>query len=136
MTENEIIKGLECCDGDEESICQQCPYRFFESVCTHLLAQNAIALIKSLQEDNAAKDETINNLIEQIKTFRADTNKKFSERLKRHIEVYEHTEDLLERQTYENGDTAGQQIHQYAENLLGHLLEYIEELERENEDNH
>ena len=72
MTDNEIIKALECCDADEESICQQCPYRFFESVCTHLLAQDAIALIKSLQEDNAAKDETITNLIEQIKALKED----------------------------------------------------------------
>lgn len=136
MTDNEIIKALKCCDADEEPECPFCPYKPFESTCTHLLAQDAIALIKSLQEDNTAKDETINNLIEQIKTFRADANKRFSDRLKRHIEVYEHAEDLLERQAYENGDTAARQIHQYAEHLLGHLLEYIEELERENEDNH
>ena len=57
--------------------------------------------------------------------------------LKGHIEEYEHAEDLRERQAYENGDTVGQQIHQYAGHLLGHLLEYIEELqERENENNH
>ena len=133
MTDSEIIKALECCSKDN---CCDCPLSDMKIECLVTLPKAAFSLIKRQQEDLAAKDETITNLIEQIKTFKADVNKRFSDRLKRHIEVYEHAEDLLERQAYENGDTVAHQIHQYAEHLLGHLLEYIEELERENEDNH
>lgn len=53
MTDNEIIKALECCREEHRTVsCKTCPLKSFGS-CTVLLAKDALALINRQQAEIA-----------------------------------------------------------------------------------
>ena len=63
MTDEEVIKALECClakENCEEISCENCPYdlnRVYE--CKETMLQNAIDLINRLKSQNKEFDEKI-----------------------------------------------------------------------------
>ena len=78
MTANEIIKAFEICRDQDR--CNECPYE--EDIdCLRRREKHGIELMKRQQEDLASQDETIKNLIEQIKTLRAEIAREIFEEI-------------------------------------------------------
>lgn len=72
LTDNEIIKALECCK-EEEVICFECPYKK-ENGCMEKLSDDALALINRLQAEIKFA-ENINHLqMEELQSLK-DKNK-------------------------------------------------------------
>lgn len=46
MTEEEIIKTLECCTAQDENLCRVCPLSELQGECIEIMAKNALELIK------------------------------------------------------------------------------------------
>lgn len=89
MTDSEIIKALECCAWCPPS-CRECPYTLKEcsSLRNHALAliNRQKAEIERLQDYNenllCINTDLSNNLLDEVKTARAEAVKEFAERLK------------------------------------------------------
>ena len=79
MTDNEIIKALECCCKNNN--CEGCPldYLTFSSQCASELAIKSLDLITRLQAENERLSKITRPLIAEIK---AEAYKEFAERLK------------------------------------------------------
>ena len=62
MTDNEIIKALECLFGRVD--CRECPYspRYEFPLCQQQVAKDALNLINRLQAQNKELAETVHNL--------------------------------------------------------------------------
>ncbi len=94
MTDNEIIKALECCERFEIEDCKECPYYTLGHGCLTKCFGNALALIKR-QKAEIERLESYNEnllaanvglscgLLDEIKTARAEAIKEFAEKLKR-----------------------------------------------------
>ena len=109
MEREQIIKALECCtrsNNVEYIPCPDCPYNEYNRLdgtterhkskcCDWWLMVDALALIKELTEDNEAQAETITNLIETIKTLKADIVREFAERLKKEIRLLFNNDEFL-----------------------------------------
>ena len=89
MTDNEIIKALECCCKNNN--CDGCPldYLTFSSQCASELAIKSLDLINRLQSQNKDLAETVHNLtIEKDALFdKAEELKAEVERLKTNLNV-------------------------------------------------
>ena len=126
MTDNEIIKALECC-GDSYSTCAECPIKD-DNGCNEQLANYALDIIKRQQAEierlNSANDEKFNQwnmLAEKTKQhytdlyneakdiLKSEAVKEFAERLK---EIVKFTDD-----TYECWEIEG-----YIDNLVKEMV--------------
>ena len=92
MTDNDIIKALECCSHSEGHKCSICPYKDENNIyCVEFLLRDSLALINSQKaerlngwvktedEVRAIAKQTIQSYIDIIK---AEAIKEFAERLK------------------------------------------------------
>lgn len=80
MTDNEIIKGLECCSRDEKSnkyTCKKCPYVVIEGFCYDKVIRDAIDLINRQQ----AEIERLQKQNEYLKSIETDKINEFADRL-------------------------------------------------------
>lgn len=103
MTDQEIIKGLECLRGDL-TFCDKCPYQFIGfSRCHRAAAKDGIDLIARKQAEIEMlkrlleHEERLTNLIAK-KRYKDDI-KEFAEKIKRHctsIELNEYINSLVE----------------------------------------
>ena len=89
MTDNEIIKALECCSYDNYQ-CDNCPYAY--KTCTIYkdsidLINHQKAEIERLRSMNRAKLATIHDLQIELKTAKSEAVKEFAERLKNKIKT-------------------------------------------------
>ena len=103
LTDNEIVKALECCSNTSNKKCQNCPLYNHMGCCWIVVEKSAIDLINRLQARlgiyetcNARKDESIrnleaenerlktekDNLIKNYRECQVDNLKEFAERLK------------------------------------------------------
>lgn len=87
MTDNDIIKALECCGCDNYQ-CDNCPYAY--KTCTVYkdsldLINSQKAEIERLRSMNRAKLATIHDLQIELKTAKSEAIKEFAERLKKRI---------------------------------------------------
>lgn len=87
MTDNEIIKALECCSSHEWSCDEDCPLYHHKS-SKYIMASAALdiinrqkAEIKVLRDDNIAFRETISNLVDQINSTKTEVIQVFGHRL-------------------------------------------------------
>ena len=89
MTDNEIIKALECCEGDDGiSYCNKCSLYEYDN-CIHYISQKAREVInrQKAEIDELNHDvEVLYRVKEQLKdmykTAKSEAYKEFAERLK------------------------------------------------------
>ena len=90
MTDNEIIRALECIASDKDVLCKGCSYnKYYLNRCHKENAKDAIALInrqkaeiERLVEHTKDGIELAKQLPETIKLAKAEVIKEFAERLK------------------------------------------------------
>ena len=95
MTDNEIVKALECCIKDD---CDNCPDTFGN--CEHNAMRNALDLInrqkaeiEMLREGIRFERERVNAIPNLIKNAKPEAIKEFAERLKeRVVSKYDYTD--------------------------------------------
>ncbi len=51
MTDNEIVKALECCNSEKESLCFECPYHLCSPACLTKRNEDVIDLINRQQAE-------------------------------------------------------------------------------------
>lgn len=91
LTDNEIIKALECCLSNEDGKCEECPLRRYHDeifTCLRLKQEYTFALINRLQKENEilqtnAADAFQEGLNENQKLFENTILDSFAERLKK-----------------------------------------------------
>lgn len=92
MTDNEIIKVLECCiDG----LCRECPLSKSELCGDSFVMEDALALInrqkaeiERLENSLAISKKETKRYVAQCQTIRSDAIKEFAERLKQCMDTY------------------------------------------------
>lgn len=79
MTDNDIIKALECCSSQPQELCCNCPIdiRKIKGGCITALTTNALDLINRLQAENERLSKITRPLIAEIK---AEAYKEFCEK--------------------------------------------------------
>jgi hypothetical protein len=80
MTDNEIIKALECCAGDDG--CDVCPMYKPSSECITELQGKVLDLINRLQANNSSMQSTLAKMSMGVEQEKAEAIKEFAERLK------------------------------------------------------
>ena len=97
MSDKQIITALECLSKQNSSPAdrEKCYFMWKEPSCFscyHEVAQNALALIKELTEENEEKDETIAGLIGTIKDAYGFAVREMKARLEKNlIAIKDHT---------------------------------------------
>ena len=71
MSNNEIIKALECCRKAPLKECKECPY-YEEEWCKVFLKRDALDLINRLQADNKEYDELIEHYDDEQTDMRSE----------------------------------------------------------------
>lgn len=79
MTDEQIIKALECCRYGGR--CEECPC-FDIPNCKALANDNALALINRQKAEIEEQDQAIINALHRMGEIRAEAVKEFAERLK------------------------------------------------------
>ena len=70
MTDEQIIKALECCISDNEKDCKlNCPYKGNMNMCVNDLPKNALDLINRQKDELAKKNTEIDILIRKKETL-------------------------------------------------------------------
>lgn len=83
MTDNEIIKALECHASDAE-VCKLCPLTN-EEWCSVKLARKTLDLINRLNSDKLALVEHLKKARRQLKTAKSEAVKEFAEQVQQTI---------------------------------------------------
>lgn len=83
MTDEQIIKGLECCNA-EKIDCRKCPYRFKDNIdecrmCFGFLSLDALALHQRQKDQIAIYKKLLDKAEERIATARADAVREFAD---------------------------------------------------------
>lgn len=81
MTDNDIIKALECCTGANAKMCEACRLKKHPA-CEYLLQDESLALIKRQQAEIKQLKAERDNLIRTYKECAMEVVKDFAERLK------------------------------------------------------
>ena len=88
LTDNEIVKALECCRHDDYDYCEKCPYRK-NKPCQESLIQDSFDLINRLQAENEEQEKAITNALNRIKevrqTAKAEAYKECIEKVKERL---------------------------------------------------
>ena len=95
MTDNEIIKALECCTDESYENCNECPYSTDTLSCERLkLLEDSLDLINRLKAEIArlnkvcqANQQLINGLNKSYFLAKAKAYKEFAERLENEINI-------------------------------------------------
>lgn len=123
MTDEQIIKALECCFtlGFDESTCYECPFYTATAKCTEDLRDSVLNLImrqkaeiEGLQERISYLEESIdcsrkeyNKLLQKLQQAKSEAIKEFAEKLKKRfylsagrgvVDVY-HIDNLVKEMT-------------------------------------
>lgn len=90
MTDNEIIKALECCYGDNLMDCDSCPNK---KTCADISVVNSVLDLINSQKTEIERlkllkptlhywYEKCNDLVDELKTAKSEAIREFAERLK------------------------------------------------------
>ena len=102
MTDNEIIKALECCASNKAGKCNDCIFNIYDKKCrglTHYvldLINRQKAEVEKWKNDNANMAQHYLILLQEAQ---AEAIKGFAERIKRHctsIELNEYIDSIVE----------------------------------------
>jgi hypothetical protein len=121
LNREKIMKGLECCASyDRDASCGECPYMYAEladnEICSNRMAEDALALIKELTEENERLTKTNLIFARNVETVAAnyyklgctDTVRKMQERLN---EAFKHYPQRC-------GDCCKEKVDQIAKEML------------------
>ena len=87
MTDNEIIKALECCKDVSAKTCRDCPfYNFHSANCVTVLAEKSLDLIKRQRERIDRLDYNLKAVLSE-RADHSEAVKEFAERLKKKARV-------------------------------------------------
>lgn len=90
----------------------------------------ASELIRKLRsKDEKTKTETAPT-VSKMEQVRYEVVREIFEEIERHLNPYQIQEDIYTRRAHENGDMCDYQIHQYAEHVISHTLDYFAELKK------
>lgn len=82
MTDNEIIKALECCNRPaNKTSCDDCPYQFIDEKCSSKLINDALDLINRLQSEKEALINGQETLQKHIAEQKAEIERLQSEKV-------------------------------------------------------
>lgn len=92
MTDNEIIKALECCNRlANQTSCDDCPYQFSDEKCSSKLIDDALDLISRQKAEISVKTKLLNKAVDEIEklqpyklhygNMKAEIVKEFKDRL-------------------------------------------------------
>jgi hypothetical protein len=101
MTENEIIKALECCNSTERGHClNKCPYYNYSANCTQSMINDALdfinrqkAEIERLRKAIKVQDIMIEQQDYKLKQAKSEAIKEFAELVK--MEFYKEFDELI-----------------------------------------
>ena len=83
MTDEEIIKALECCSEiSGKGTCQECFLHGSDGSCTTRLALFTLDLIKELKKKNESLDTLVRSYGDYVTKARTEAIEEFAERLK------------------------------------------------------
>ena len=124
MTDNKIIKTLECCSV-EGMECSQCPNKDIGIGCITLTLTNALDLIKRQEAElEDLREIVFMDRSEAIKNLKTEARKEFAEKIKE-----KNGNDFL-RSWYEGADECYEFNQEAFEMFIDNLLK---EMEREND---
>lgn len=87
MTDNEIIKALECCaNWQNDKSCEECPANTYGFGCANKMAKYAIDLINRQNAEIERYKGVIKILENDIEIAKAEAIKEFAERLRERYE--------------------------------------------------
>ena len=125
MTDNEIIKALECCSMDNVKDCDCCPYNEIQTktYCANELIKDALDLINRQKAEIERLRNTVNTdfltVTEKLKLsqseigdIRAEAIKEFAERLKASQTITRHSQE-------------GQCVYEYDDELIDTIAEKL-----------
>lgn len=82
-----------------------------------------------MRAERAAR-ERIQDVSDKIQKARTEVAREIFEEIERHLKPYEMQEDIYTRRAHENADMSDYQLHQYAEHVISHTLDYLLELKK------
>ena len=142
MTDNEIIKALECCIKNDIAQCKICAYDKFEQGCRRKLEPDILDLINrqkaEIERDKSgmmANAEVVKAVTNELKTAKSEVIKEFAEKvdelLKRYSLIHEIAEiamqDVIE---CEDGTTVEMQSVWDVHTLIKNEMSEYEEMYR------
>lgn len=84
MTDNDIIKALECCNkSDNGKGCWECPYRQYCPDCLRRRNEDTIDLINRQKANAEGLTNAVRVLNEQLSSAKAEAYREFAERHER-----------------------------------------------------
>lgn len=106
MTDEQIIKALECCEASENK-CDDCPFYGVKEDCEVELPEEALDLIKrqnnlieQLGNDVNRKYNLLCKMEEILRNLKSEAIKEFAERLKSRLRFYYQNQGMLEKEFY------------------------------------
>ena len=136
MTDNEIIKAMQCVMGKEMN-CSECTYQRilpFPS-CRNMCAKNALDLINRQKEENERLKKNIDGLniftTNHMKVIRVQAIKEFAERLKSRLANLSVQTKTHGRKTTPNyvDDIANQILHDVVPQEIDNLVKEMTEVQ-------
>lgn len=109
MTDEQIIKALECCiahENCEEVSCEFCPYER-DLNCTGVMMQNAIDLINRQKARTKELEERISYLEESIDCSRKEYNRSLQKMQQLKSEAIKEFAEQLKETAYSYSDISG-----------------------------
>lgn len=118
MTDNEIIKALECCYRKGGTPCRDCPFNEFEDCNDVLMADYVFNLINRQQEE-------IERLKEQPYTFQIEVSKKIESEIK--SKAVKEFAERLKKVWWDNGyESPDVDFDDFVDNLVKEMVGEVE----------
>lgn len=131
MTDNEIIKALECCNHNHvwQRECFDCEYATFEGQCGNELIKDALALInrqkaeiERLHSMNQAKLDMLHDIRAELEIAKSEAIREFAEKLK--CKLADHKFECNDKTFEEVGNWL---IHKVAGDVINELVKEMTE---------
>ena len=135
LTDNEIVKALECCKYEYDTKCELCCYNFYSRTgCRSELRRNALDLINRLQEENERLQNILICFMDALGKVRkvddideisliplmSELNKQYRAELK--AEAYKECIDKIHNQIKRNNAISAEWLREYLDNILKELV--------------
>ena len=131
MTDNEIIKALECCKEAVTTGCKDCPLGDYgTNTCITVLSETALDLINRLQAKNTLLEsinKELSKSVDMLKLYDISNLKAEIERLQKAIKVQD---IMIEQQDYKLKQAKSEAIKEFVKRLKENIYIVFEDTER------